>query len=744
MKKIYKILFLSLSFCCFFDFVAAQTYTDGGSTLQLTVYQLWRRTYGDAGFGNAEDSYRIQLRDNSNLDGADFLLATNSSDGNNGWCFYGGGSEGSYPRTETPNRLVLNYSYGVNNPMYYDIYYDTWEDDRGGRCVFNGNGNIFQDDDDARCGPGTISSRPIRSLGAPCVNNSAGWQYFCGTGSSNSTGALIQARYTTPVPQIQATVNACNAVLNSSINGAGSYSGCTYTWERSGDGNVATTQNLTTSTPGSYRVTYNCNSCSSTSPWLVVNASGSAPNAGAISGTQTSCAGAVPAVLGNTTTPTGSGTLTYQWQQSTTSCSAGWSNISGATALTYAPPALSQTTYFRRAVTDCWGRVSYSACVTVTVPQPTVLANHNDAVTCSVSGNNYIHFVSGNRLVMSINPNGANLGNVTATAYVDANVLNIQDCNATQPWFNTATLQRHFRAIPTNNPSGSISVRLYFAQSELSSLITASTSNQNTNDNVTAIGNLKMTKYSGLNEDGLFPNNCGNGNFSLFNQIASGNANSIITGFDANGRYAQFTIPSFSEFWLHGSSDNSPLPVELMHFNAKCVGDSVLLDWKTASEINNAFFIVEKSTDMMQWTEVGRVSGAGNSNTVQLYSLVDETYGKSLYYRLKQQDFDGKFEIFNPVYVNCKNSQEVDKIHVFPNPAFDEFTVQVFVENSYNKAMIQLIDQNGRMVNEKQVSLEQGMNHFLYKTTHLAAGTYSVNVSSENLSLPVTKLIVIK
>src|SRR5690606_31110556 len=158
----------------------------------------------------------------------------------------------------------------------------------------------------------------------------------------------------------------------------------------------------------------------------------------------------------------------------------------------------------------------------------------------------------------------------------------------------------------------------------------------------------------------------------------------------------------------------------LMHFNAKCVGDSAVLDWKTASEINNAFFIVEKSTDMMQWTEVGRVSGAGNSNTVQLYSLVDETYGKSLYYRLKQQDFDGKFEIFNPVYVNCKNSQEVDKIHVFPNPAFDEFTVQVFVENSYNKAMIQLIDQNGRMVNEKQVSLEQGMNHFLYKTTHLA------------------------
>src|SRR5687767_7134892 len=62
---------------------------------------------------------------------------------------------------------------------------------------------------------------------------------------------------------------------------------------------------------------------------------------GTVAGDQTICAGQNPAAFTETDPATGEGTLTYQWQSSTTSCSAGFNNISGETATTYDPPALS-------------------------------------------------------------------------------------------------------------------------------------------------------------------------------------------------------------------------------------------------------------------------------------------------------------------------------------------------------------------------------------------------------------------
>ncbi len=92
---------------------------------------------------------------------------------------------------------------------------------------------------------------------------------------------------------------------------------------------------------------------------------------GAVTGTQSICAGVTPTNLGSSTAASG-GTLAYtgtnyQWQQSTVNCSTGFANIGAATAASYNPPSdPGQTTYYRRRITDACGTVVYSNCITVT------------------------------------------------------------------------------------------------------------------------------------------------------------------------------------------------------------------------------------------------------------------------------------------------------------------------------------------------------------------------------------------
>lgn len=87
-----------------------------------------------------------------------------------------------------------------------------------------------------------------------------------------------------------------------------------------------------------------------------------------------------------------------------------------------------------------------------------------------------------------------------------------------------------------------------------------------------------MTKYTGPNEDNSFANNCFTGGLTTLHlQSGSGNAQAIYTSFNAQGRFANFQIPTFSELWLHGNNEieDSPLPIVLSEFKANCAKDGV-------------------------------------------------------------------------------------------------------------------------------------------------------------------------
>ncbi len=87
----------------------------------------------------------------------------------------------------------------------------------------------------------------------------------------------------------------------------------------------------------------------------------------------------------------------------------------------------------------------------------------------------------------------------------------------------------------------------------------------------------------------------------------------------------------------------TPLPIELLSFEANYQeGQGVLTDWVTASEMNNHYFVLQRSNNAIDFEDLTRIEGAGNSNSILTYSYLDKyPYPGTSYYRLKQVDFNG-------------------------------------------------------------------------------------------------------
>ena len=126
--------------------------------------------------------------------------------------------------------------------------------------------------------------------------------------------------------------------------------------------------------------------------------------------------------------------------------------------------------------------------------------------------------------------------------------------------------------------------------------------------------------------------------------VISANASTIV--------FPNGTIPdtSYDSIWYYTNNlkintciTGGVLPVELISFNITRFGNNNMLYWTTASELNNSYFSVEKSIDAREFYSVGDVAGSGNTNSIINYEYLD-LESKSVYYRLKQIDYDGNYE----------------------------------------------------------------------------------------------------
>lgn len=116
---------------------------------------------------------------------------------------------------------------------------------------------------------------------------------------------------------------------------------------------------------------------------------------------------------------------------------------------------------------------------------------------------------------------------------------------------------------------------------------------------------------------------------------------------------------ALDKFILEGTPDPSfSLPVELIYFKPFLTEKGVLLKWQTASEINNSHFEIEHSSDGLIWSKIGEQMGSGNSTSILEYSYLhnNPSFGKN-FYRLKQFDFDGQYDLSNVEVIYYQNPQ---------------------------------------------------------------------------------------
>jgi hypothetical protein len=142
---------------------------------------------------------------------------------------------------------------------------------------------------------------------------------------------------------------------------------------------------------------------------------------------------------------------------------------------------------------------------------------------------------------------------------------------------------------------------------------------------------------------------------------------------------------------------NTPLPVELVEFGAMKSGKSIVLNWMTASEVNNSGFDIERSIDGRSWKVIGFANGVGNVAEVQNYNFIDDQpFGGINYYRLKQIDYDGKYD-YSPI-VAVRNSNDI-KHNVGPNPFNDFLTFTTNVAYS-DQSIASIFNNQGSLIKE--------------------------------------------
>jgi hypothetical protein len=117
----------------------------------------------------------------------------------------------------------------------------------------------------------------------------------------------------------------------------------------------------------------------------------------------------------------------------------------------------------------------------------------------------------------------------------------------------------------------------------------------------------------------------------------------------------------------------APLPIELLYFVGENDNRKNILDWRTITELNNDYFIIERSENGVDFTQLGIIDGHGTTTTPQDYSFVDDNYiGNFNYYRLKQVDIEGDVEEFNLVAISSDYNGD---LMIYPNPAKNILTI---------------------------------------------------------------------
>ncbi len=354
------------------------------------------------------------------------------------------------------------------------------------------------------------------------------------------------------------------------------------------------------------------------------------------------------------------------------------------------------------------------------------------ASTCSIDDNDWHYFVDEEGdVVAAINSNGQDLGQVVWTVSVGDNgpFTNPNNTLCTAGEYHVA---RKYSFMTENQATSPVGIRLFITPGEYASHKAIS----DAQDAMYAVcwgttstaADLQVSAFyahdNGALGVGISPSaslNVGPGGshqyqFSVLPNYGGGGR------LDPNGRN---NPANNTEFYIHNTGGRSSvLPVELTSFTATKVTEGVLLNWNTASELNNDRFEVTRSTDGVNFETIGYVSGMGTTNNPQQYSFLDKDVASGVYYyQLRQVDFDGTAELSKIVSVEITAETVLNVGLFFPNPAQ---RVSSVVVNSPDNANIvfTLYSIDGKQALNKVYSLARGENRIDVDLNNVPAGSY--------------------
>jgi len=230
--------------------------------------------------------------------------------------------------------------------------------------------------------------------------------------------------------------------------------------------------------------------------------------------------------------------------------------------------------------------------------------------------------------------------------------------------------------------------------------------------------NLQAQRYSSANNDW--------DGYALTGSQSAGSYQGRVTGIT-------FTITDFDAAWTL-VDNRAPLPIELTEFKADCNEGQRNLHWTTASETNNQFFTIEKSADGATFTEIGIVNSkamSGNSSTKLNYSYIDLNTVLGNYYRLKQTDYDGKFEYSAVIFNKCDDdASKPSSADIYPNPS--NGLVNVLLTGYENQDIqINIMNAIGQQVESRKVLGGSTTQKETFSLVEQAKGIYYVTIITE-------------
>ncbi len=176
-----------------------------------------------------------------------------------------------------------------------------------------------------------------------------------------------------------------------------------------------------------------------------------------------------------------------------------------------------------------------------------------------------------------------------------------------------------------------------------------------------------------------------------------------------------------------------PLPLQSLTLTSSLHGNTAGLKWVTVDEVNTDKFILQRSTDGINYSDIASKVAVGQARSTTEYQLTDDIQSllqsSVVYYRIKAVDIDGKYSYSNVVPVKLAKTGGVQ---VWPNPFVSDIRIS-YTATANTSLNVRVIDNAGRIVSQSNYNVSRGLNQLSVSGVEtLSPGVYIIRITDKN------------